>query len=95
MIMKASFTDKITAAEWIDLLISRADELRRAGVLELSPDRVVFAPYQEQRQYSDEAPADDEDAGNINPWTDALGMGLDPGTKIPSFRRQVEEADVE
>lgn len=90
--MKATFSEKITPADWIDLLISKASELRKAGVLELSPDRVVFAPYREEGPSQADEP--DEDPENINPWTDALGMGFEPGTKMPNFRR-VAEADAE
>ncbi len=86
--MKATFSEQTTPAEWIDLLISKAPELRKAGVLELSPDRVVFSPYRESSQQQEELAAD-----NINPWTDALGMGFEPGTKVPTFGRQVEADD--
>ena len=89
--MKATSFEKLTAAEWIDLLISKAPELRKAGVLELSVDRVVFAPYRDERQEQDETAEDEPE--EINPWTDALGMGFEPGTKIPSFSRRVNEAD--
>lgn len=90
--MKATFSEQITATDWINLLISKAPELRKAGVLELSPDRVVFAPYREESPHQDDTPAE-EVPESVNPWTDALGMGFEPGTVVPSFRRQVTEDD--
>lgn len=88
--MKASFSD-ITATEWIDLLIAKAAELRRAGVLEMSADRVVFAPYQEQRLIEQDDGPSAEGTEGVDAWSDPIGMGFDPGTELPSFRRKVSD----
>lgn len=87
--MKASSSD-ISACEWIDLLIAKAPELRRAGVVELSRDRVVFAPHREQPV----APADDgpeDETEGIDSLNDPVGMGFPPGTEIPSLIRRTRK----
>lgn len=86
--MKATFSEPISAADWIDLLISKAPDLRRAGVIELAPDRVVLRAYQEPQPESQEG---SDDVEGTNPWSDAVGMGFEPGTKIPNFGRRVED----
>ncbi len=90
--MKA-FSSDLSATELIDLLIAKAPELRRAGVVELSPDRVVFAPYREQRAEVPGGEPEKDDEPGVNPWNDPVGMGFDPGTKLPNFGRQVDEED--
>lgn len=89
--MKASSFD-LSATEWIDLLIAKADELRRAGVIELSQDRVVFAPYEDfSRVPMVEIESEEEPA--VDPWSDAVGMGFEPGTEIPNFGRKVDDGE--
>ena len=82
--MKASFSN-LPAAELLDLLIAKAPELRRAGVVEVCG--VILAPHREQNPAQGPAQEDEE---SLNHWDDAIGLGLEPGTKIPSFGRQVE-----
>lgn len=79
--------------QWLNLLISKGPELRKAGILQLSLDSAVFAPYQEEPEWQDDTePSEDSDA--IDPFNDALSMGFPPGTKLPNFSR-IGEADDE
>jgi len=89
--MKVSSSD-IASREWLQLLIEKAPQLRRAGVLELSADRVVFAPYEQPVAQAPEMGAGDE---SPETWDEAISLGMAPGTKIPEFGRRVSATDDE
>lgn len=73
----------ITAVEWIQLLIDKGPELRKAGILQLSLEGCVLSPYQEDFQMEKDTPRKED----VDPFEDPFLYGLPPGSKVPSYSK--------
>lgn len=81
-----------TASEaWIDLLLKRAPELRRAGILSIGVDgnSAVLAPAELDAGDDDDKDAELEAAEPTNPWENPASY---PTGNVPSHG-QVDDAD--
>jgi hypothetical protein len=80
-----------TAADWLDLLIEKAESLRKAGVrrIQFEGCEVKLAPPEPPATIVVESRAVDEPEA----LNDAFTYGLPPGSALPGFRRPPRSSD--